>query len=347
MSPRKKEASDRRKLRLGRNGFMVAVDLGGTKMLAAAMNDRFEILASSRKRTLPKTGPVTGEVVFGRICDVIEAAIHESGRPRSGLAGIGIGSPGPLDPYGGVLIDLANLPFKNFPIVERLRKKFKTEVILENDVNAGLYGEYCFGSARDAHTVLGVFPGTGIGGAIIFDGRIHHGASGAAGEFGHMIYDPGGPLCGCGRRGCIEAFSGRPAIAGRLAALAVRGDAPHLAADAGSDVRSIRSGAIARAIGAGDKRVEAVVREEAFRIGIVAASAVNLISPDRLVLGGGLVEEMGKLFVDEVTRAVAQYGLPFLVKPLKVVKADLGDDAVVMGAASLVAERIAGRARKG
>jgi glucokinase len=320
--------------------FIIALDMGGTKILALAMDAGFNKLGKSRKKTLPKKPPVGAEAVFDRMCEVIDGAIEDGQLDKGDLAGIGVGSPGPLDPDAGVLIDLANLPFKNFPLVDRLRKAYKVPVLLDNDVNVGTFGEYHFGSAKGGRHVLGVFPGTGIGGALVLDGRIHHGASGAAGEFGHMIYDPHGPLCGCGREGCIEAFSGRTAIAARLAMLVVRNEAPALAKEAGANLADIRSGPISRAVEDGDKKVEAVVREEAFRIGVMTASAVNLLSPDRIVLGGGLVEAMPKLFTEEIDAALDRYALPFLRKFVKVVEAELGDDAVIMGAARMISEKV-------
>jgi glucokinase len=245
-----------------------------------------------------------------------------------------------------VIIDTPNIGWKDFPLAEKLARRFKVPVAVDNDVNLGVYGEFHFGSARGGRHVFGVFPGTGIGGGIIIDGKVYHGASGAAGEVGHVIMDPAGPLCGCGHRGCLEAYAGRLPIAGQLAGLVLRGQARELAEDGGSDLRDIRSGQIADAIESGDELVEAVVRWEAARIGLVVANVVNVLSPDTVVLGGGLVEAMSKLFVEEVSRAIKKHALPFLAKFVKVVAAELGDDSVAMGAAKLISERLADKASK-
>jgi len=317
--------------------YTVALDIGGTKMLAVALDRKFKPLGRARKRTLPKSGPITGQAIFKRIVEVIGSAITNAGQDAANLLGVGVGSPGPLDPNTGIIIDTPNLQWKDFPLAEKISKAFgRVPVALDNDVNLGTYGEYHFGAARGGRHVVGVFPGTGIGGAVIIDGKLLHGASGAAGEVGHMIYDPNGPLCGCGARGCIEAFAGRNWIAGEV----IRGKAPALAASAGTDIRKIRSGQIASAIKAGDQEVERVLREKAHRIGVTVASVVNLLSPDRVVLGGGLVEAMPRLFVQEVEGAIKQFSLPFLAKFVKVLPAALGDDATVMGAAMLIAERV-------
>ncbi len=323
--------------------FLIGVDIGGTKLLAAALDEKFKPLSRARKKTRGKKEGV----LFERVCECVASAIADSGLAPGGLRGIGVGSPGPLDPQTGVIIDTPNIGWKNFPLAEKLSDRFKVPVAVDNDVNLGTYGEFHFGAARGGRFVLGVFPGTGIGGGIIVDRRLYHGASGAAGEIGHIVLDPNGPLCGCGQRGCLEAFSGRLGLAGQLAGMVLRGMAPELADEAGSDLRDIRSGQIAAAIKDGDKIVERIVRREAARIGLTVAGAVNLLSPDTVVLGGGLVEAMSRLFLDEVSRAVKAHALPFLGRFVKVVAAELGDDAVVMGAGKLISERLESQAGKG
>ncbi|MBM3288709.1 MAG: ROK family protein, partial [Candidatus Hydrogenedentes bacterium] len=171
-------------------------------------------------------------------------------------------------------------------------------------------------------------------------GKLYHGASGSAGEVGHMTLEVGGPYCGCGKRGCFEALASRVAIAAQVAALAARGDAPYILKNCGTDLANIRSGMIAKAIDAGEKMVEGVVRKAAFYTGVAAANLVNVFSPEALVLGGGLVEAMESLYMEEITRALKEHTMPFLLKFVRVVPAKLGDDAVAMGAAYLIAERL-------
>jgi glucokinase len=153
-------------------------------------------------------------------------------------------------------------------------------------------------------------------------------------EIGHVQVAPEGPLCGCGRRGCLEAVASRLAIASRAAAAAYRGQAPHLLEEVGTDVAKIRSGALAASIEAGDEAVESIVREAARQIGRAVAGAVHLLGPDVVVLGGGLVEAMTKLFVTEVSEAAKQRVLPSFADSFEVVAAKLGDDAGVMGNAA-------------
>lgn len=317
---------------LGEGDCVVGVDVGGTKMMAVVYDQEFNPLGRCRKKT--RSGK--GEPAEERLKRIIEAALKEAGKPE--IRGIGVGSPGPLDPVTGVIIDTPNLAWKDFPLAETLREAFDVPVRVDNDVNLGTYGEYRFGEVSDCRHVVGIFPGTGIGAGIIVDGKLLHGFSGAAGEIGHITVVVDGPYCGCGKRGCVEAVASRIAIAAEVSALAARDDAPYIAERCGTDLSNIRSGMLAEAIAAGEKMVEGVVRRAAFYTGIAAANVINIVSPEALVLGGGLVEAMPELYLEEVNRALVEHAMPFLRKDVRVVTAKLGDDAVALGSAHLIAE---------
>lgn len=318
--------------------WLLGIDIGGTKTMAAVMDDKFKIAGRCRKKTRSTKKP--DESMEDRLFRVVRKALDDAGVET--VRGIGVGSPGPLDPKTGVVIDTPNLGWKNYPLAEMLGKEFGVPVVVDNDVNVGTYGEWCFGEVEKCKNVVGIFPGTGIGGGIILDGKILHGFSGAAGEIGHMTIEVDGPYCGCGKRGCLEAVASRVAIASEVAALAFREDAPHIMATCGADLSQIRSGVLAEAIKAGDKMVEGVVRKAAYYTGIAVANLINILSPEAVVLGGGLVEAMESLYLDEVKKAVSAHAMPFLRKGVKVVPAKLGDDAVVLGAGRLIQEHLAG-----
>ncbi len=317
--------------------FVVGLDVGGTKIMATALDHKFKILGRSKKRSKSRKGK--DEKAEERIIRIITEALKDAGNPP--IKGIGVGSPGPLDPKTGVIIDTPNLGWKNFPLAAILSEQFKVPVVVDNDVNVGTYGEWCFGEVSKCEDIVGIFPGTGIGGGIIINGKLLHGFSGAAGEVGHMTIEVDGPYCGCGKRGCLEALASRIAIAKEVAALAARGDAPYIAEHCGTDLANIRSGEIAEAIKAGEKMVESVVRKAAFYTGIAVANLINILSPEAVVLGGGLVEAMTDLYLEEVNRAVKEHAMRFLRKGVRIVPAKLGDDAVVLGAARMIAERLA------
>lgn len=319
---------------LKENEKVVGVDIGGTKMMATVYNRDFKVLGNCRKKSKGKGSVATEK----RVLDVVRAALAEAGNPE--VHGIGVGSPGPLDPNTGVIIDTPNLGWKNFPLAKMLGGEFGVPVVVDNDVNVGTFGEWCFGDISDCRDVVGIFPGTGIGGGIIVDGKMVHGFSGAAGEVGHMTVALDGPYCGCGKRGCLEAVASRIAIAKEIAALAAREDAPYILENCGTDLAKIRSGVIAKAIQAGEKMVEGVVRQAAYFIGVATGNLINILSPEAVVVGGGLVEAMPDLFMEEINRGVNDHAMPFLRKNVRILPAKLGDNAVVLGAAQMIAERL-------
>ncbi len=320
------------------NNCWIGFDLGGTKMLATVFDGQFEKLGRQRKRTKGAEGVEAG---VARIIQTIDGALKDAHLDRRALSGIGMACPGPLDLDRGVLLDTPNLGWKKVPIKELLEKEFGCPTVILNDVDAGVYGEYRFGAGKNARCAVGVFPGTGIGGGCVYEGRILRGRQSSAMEIGHMPVDPDGPRCGCGRRGCLEAVASRLAISAAAAAAAYRGQAPYLMKQCGTDLSNIRSSALADSIKAGDKVVEQIVRDAAFEIGIAMGGVINLLLPDVVILGGGLVEAMSKLFVDEVEKACKQRVMPAFESAFKVVSAKLGDDATSLGAAAWVHEMAA------
>ena len=312
-------------------GHWVGFDLGGTKMMAAAFSPDFRLLGRRRRKTKGAEGAKAG---LERIVQTIRDALDESRLEEDHLAGIGVGCPGNVDLEKGVVIDSANLGWKNFQIRDALEKEFKCPAVVLNDVDAGVFGEYRFGAGRNARCVIGVFPGTGIGGGCVYEGQVLRGKNVSCLEIGHVQVNPSGLICGCGRIGCLETEASRLAIAAAAAMAAFRGEAPHLLAAAGTDLANIRSSVLAEAIKAGDRVIERIVERAARLIGAVVGDVVNLLAPDVVVLGGGLVEAMPELFVKEVEQAARQRAAPPFAKTFKIAPAKLGDDAVVRGAAA-------------
>jgi glucokinase len=317
--------------------YWLGFDLGGTKMMAAVFDGKFRMVASSRAKTKGAEGKVS---VIERIQSTICAALSESGLESRNLAGIGIGCPGPLDLDRGVLLQAPNLGWQDVSLKENLEKRFKCPTVIANDVDTGTYGEYRFGAARGARCVLGVFPGTGIGGACIYEGKIIRGRTGSCMEFGHMQVQPDGRLCGCGQRGCLESVASRLAISAEAAAAVYRGEAPALQRLAGTDLSQIKSGMLAKAIKSGDLAIEVIVRNASRQLGMAVANVVNLLAPDIVVLGGGLVEALPEIILGEVKKIVCGQAMRAFTKDIKIVAAKLGDNATVMGAAALAAAAV-------
>ena len=324
---------------MGTANVWLGFDLGGTKMQAKVFDERFKELGGKRRKTKGNEGMQAG---LARVIETIEVLLAETGIPRERLAGIGVGCPGPLDLDAGVILSAPNLGWKKAPVKKTLEAAFGCPTAIVNDVDSGVYGEYLFGAGKGSRCLLGVFPGTGIGGGCVYEGKILRGRRTSVLEIGHLQVQPEGPLCGCGRTGCLEAVASRLAIAAAAAAAAFRGEAPHLLAAAGTDLNEIRSSTLAEAIKAGDAAVERIVRQAARWVGVAVGNAVNLLGPDTVVLGGGLAEAMPQLFLEEVSASARARAMPSFETTFKVVAAQLGDDATVKGAAGWVCNVVRG-----
>lgn len=323
--------------------YCIGFDLGGTKMLSAVLDDRLEIKVRLKEKFSDKS---SGDTVLGSIVGCINNSLKEAGLKPEDLIGIGIGVPGPIDRKKGVVKNTPNLGFTEYPLRDRLEKAIGVPVLLENDVNVGTFGEFVQGAAKGYRHVLGIFPGTGIGGGLIIDGKLFLGATGNAGEIGHMIIQVDGRLCGCGQYGCVEALASRTALAKDAAALAASGDAPTVLERAGTDLMKIRSSVLGKAVDAGEKPIKRLVDRSAYFLGVAMANAVNLLSPEVIVLGGGLVDRFGKAYVEAAERSMREHAMPSVVEGVKVIEAALGDDAAVIGAAALVLESAADSSAK-
>ena len=313
------------------DGVWVGFDLGGTKMLASGFDSSFEVIGRSRRSTLNSVSPKKN---LKRIVKTLDQALAEAGLDRKAIRGIGIGCPGPVYMTSGVGHEAINLSWRDVPVGDWLTKKMGCPVLVVNDVDAGVYGEYRFGAARGSRCVVGIFPGTGIGGGCIYEGRILRGNRITCMEIGHFPINPGAPARGNNRCHTLEHVSSRLSIAAASAQAAYRGHAPHLAEHVGTEVATSRSGALSAAIDSGDTVIEGIVRESAEWIGVAAAGLVHLLAPDTIVLGGGLVEAMPDLFLDAVSGSCNKNLLESYRDSYQVVTADLGDNASVLGAAA-------------
>ena len=310
--------------------FWVGFDLGGTKMLSAVYDDQYRCLGRERKKTKGFQGEKSG---LERIVKCIYDAIEEAGQSADDLQAIGIGCPGPIDPQRGVLLQAPNLGWKEVSIADELSREFKKPVVLVNDVDAGVYGEYRFGAGQGVRSLLGVFPGTGIGGGFVYEGEIFQGANISCMEIGHIPTVPDGPIASAGLRGSLESVSSRLAIASLVSQAAYRGQAPSAVENVGTDLANIRSGPLAHAL-----KKEPIVKEiigQAIRqLGKSMAGFVHILAPERIILGGGLVEAMPNFVMKKVEEGMESWLLPAYRDVCKVVEAKLGDDASVQGAAA-------------
>lgn len=311
--------------------YWIGFDLGGTKMQASVFDDKLKKIATERRKTKPQEGV---DPTLDRILKTVQQVIQSAGIDEKEVTGMGIGVPGNLDLSTGTILQAPNLGWTNLPLSRTLRKALGFPVVVCNDVDAGVYGEFAAGSAKGGRCVLGVFVGTGIGGGLVYQDALFTGEKSSCMEIGHMPAVPDGPLCGCGKRGCLEAIAGRLAVSSAAAVAARRGQAPALLTEVGTDISKVRSSVLARSVGAGDTAVREILVDSARHIGKVVAATVNLLLPDIIVLGGGLVEALPELYKKEVRHGIAENVMVSYRKSYRLVTAKLGDDAAVTGAAA-------------
>ena len=316
---------------------VIGVDMGGTKILSAVIDVKGNILGTAKVPTKAGRGAIE---VIDRIADCVRKAIDESGVDAESIQAIGIGAPGPLDPATGVVIFAPNLGWRDVPLKAELEARLGFPTFVDNDVNVGTLGEHVFGAGRGVQNVVGIFVGTGIGGGIILQGELFHGASKTAGEIGHIIVKAGGPRCGCGTRGCLEAMASRTAMAKQFRkAIRKKGRKSVLSELTGGDLGSIRSGVLAKAVAMNDALTLKVLKKATKYLGIGIGSIVNFLNPEMIVLGGGVVEALDDTFLDNIRAAAKKYALPNTLDGVRIVQAELGDNSGILGAAALARQR--------
>ncbi len=329
-----------------RPAFMLGIDLGGTKILAAVVDHEGRVIGSAKRKTHAERGV---DEVIDRIAKTARDAVADAHLEMSQIWAVGIGAPGVADYSAGVIEFAPNLDnWVNVALGPRLHNLLDVPVFVENDVNAGTYGEAAVGAARGYRSVLGIFPGTGIGGGIIIDGRLLRGAHNAGAEVGHMVVLIDGPLCGCGRRGCIEALASRTAIERDIVGEIHAGSSSVIGQLVDFDATEhITSGVLKTALDQKDPLVVNILERAAYHLGIFTGSLVNALDPECIVYGGGLIEACGDFLLPIIRDTMYR----FLIRPvepekLPVLAAALGDNAVLLGAAMLARASLGETARE-
>ncbi len=295
------------------------------------------MLASCRRPTDAREGPAA---VVQRIVECAREALDDAGVTMDRIAGVGAMAAGPLDLARGVITTPPNLPgWRDVPLRDLLSAAFGVPVLLENDANAQGYGEYRFGAGRGARNLLFVTVSTGIGGGIVLDGRVYHGASGAAGEVGHVPLDPDGPPCGAGHPGDLEAMASGLAIAREAEAALRRGQCSVLRRLA-AEGREVTAETVAEAASLGDADAAAIIQRAGRWLGMGLAGLVNVLNPDTLVLGGGLTN-LGDAYLTPAREELQRRAFPQAFADLRVAVGSLGERAGALGAVALIAEQSA------
>jgi glucokinase len=316
------------------------MDLGGTKILAAVVDAEGHILAEAKQKTKAQKGP---DYVLRRMAETAQEAVQSAQRTWEEVQAVGVGAPGPLDPVYGIVHHTPNLPgWQDVPLAPRLVELLGVPVFLENDVNLGTLGEHKYGAGRGIRDMVGVFVGTGVGGGLILDGKLRSGFRHAAAEVGHMIVLADGPVCGCGKRGCLESVASRTAIERDIRLGLAAGRESRIPELASSGTGEITSGVLARAVELGDPLAVEVISRAQWYLGLLTASIVNLVDPEMVVFGGGVVEALGEKFVAPIAITAKQYFIKQAdADKVRFVAGSLGDHAAVLGAVAYARQRAA------
>src|ERR1700720_786343 len=319
------------------NGYLIGVDVGGTKVAAGLVNADGEI--SSQMRT-PMAGnnAAAGLAAVISAIDAVRATADSHPEKDGSITAIGICAPGPLDPRTGIVINPPNLPgWRNFPLADLVSKAYRLPVRVDNDGNAAALAEAMWGAGRGYRHIFCATIGTGIGTGIVFDGQIYHGRTGAAGEGGHMTIDYRGPRCGCGKLGCIEALASGPAIARRALEKIAAGRRSSIGEQSGGSWDRLTSEMVGQAYAAGDMLAKEVLQETATFLAVWLGNIVDLLEPDVMIIGGGAAS-MLKPFLKEIRDQLPKWCVNSHGQEIPLVTAHYGADAGIAGGAALCRE---------
>ena len=312
--------------------YNICLDIGGTKVLGAIFNENKEIIYRLKKKT--KESGDDSANVEQVIISVVDEMIKESGIKKSEIHAIAAGAPGVIDQEKGIVLTSPNLPWKNYDIKTPLEKKFGVPFQIGNDVNVGVLGEYKYGAAKGYKNIVGFFVGTGMGGGLILDERLFTGNQFKGAEYGHMILDPEGPLCGCGQRGCLEAFSSKKGMSAYIMQQVARGRESMLADKIENGV--FKSKMLKKSLKAKDAVATEAVDRACHWLAVATGNMINTLSPDIVVYGGGVIEAVGDIFLEKILAEVDRYCMTAIRPTVDIKIAELGDDSILYGDLALI-----------
>ena len=316
--------------------WIAGVDLGGTNIVVGLLPmEGGEVLGL---RSMPTDSGRGAKFVVDRIIGMVEQAIAEvlsaHGGTRDQIAGVGIGSPGPLDRRTGTVINTPNLGWRNFPLRDLISNAVHLPATLDNDANCATYGEWWLGAGRGTQTLVGLTLGTGIGGGIVLNGEIFHGCSDVAGEIGHMTIDSNGRRCKCGNYGCLEQYASGPAIATRAIEGLDAGSPSMLIDMVHGKLEDISAAIVYEAAVSGDPYATEVVKDTAKFLGAGVASIINILNPEMVVIAGG-VTRAGEHLFEPLRAEVRRRAFRSAQECCRIVSGQLPGTAGVVGAAAV------------
>ncbi|MBO6088197.1 ROK family protein [bacterium] len=311
--------------------YSIGIDLGGTKVLAALVDKTSgKVIDFVKKKTKKEKGPTN---ITKKLSEGIEELIEITNINLNEISSIGIGTAGQIDRLNGIILGAPNLDCYNYNIKEIFKKHFNIPVYVGNDVEVAAIGEQKFGAGKGCKDFVCIFVGTGVGSAIVKNGKILYGSTGTAGEIGHIIVDLNGRPCSCGAHGCLEAYASRTAIETRIEGALKKGRKSCIT-DFLGEGKSIKSGMIQKSVENKDELVMQCLDEASDYLSGGIASIINFINPELVILGGGLIDAVDYFYQRTVKNAKMK-SLPVPAEKIKFKKAELGDFSGVIGAAFL------------
>ncbi len=309
----------------------IGLDIGGTKILGAIFDESGKIIKKVKKKTKAQEGI---EQVIKQIYKVTDELLEE----KFDLLGIGAGSPGIILDESVVAFS-PNIPFRDFDLGKKMKQRYKVPFVLGNDVNVGMFGEWKKANVKGAKNILGLFIGTGIGGAIIIDKKLYTGQGGAA-ELGHIVVEPGGAKCGCGSLGCLEAYSSKTGIQNAIEDFLQDGEKSVLSQHIGENKAIFSSSDLKKAYDDKDAVAVKVMDQAVYYIGVATGSLINIFHPDLIIFGGGIIEAMGEPMLLAIKEEAEHHVMPTLFKDVRFDLSHLGDEAGIYGAYYLIKDNI-------
>ncbi len=311
--------------------MILGIDLGGTNVKAALVDDKGEIIKKSTIRTLVHEGREN-------VADRMSVLIKELCVDVDGKIFVGIGSPGSIEREEGIIRFSPNLPdWVDFNLKQAIEKRTGFETFIENDAKAAALGEKWFGSAQGCENFFVLTLGTGVGGGAITNGHLMIGGNGIGGELGHTVVDPNGPLCGCGNRGCLETYASNTGMRRMVMEFKKKYPASKIF-DMSSD-GNYGAHEIFQAYKLGDRLAELVVRKFCWGLGVSIGSLVNIFNPEKVILSGG-ISQASDIFLDEVRKTADEFTLMSMMGSYEIIPSTLRENAAILGAASVALERI-------
>ncbi|MDD5194648.1 MAG: ROK family protein [Candidatus Omnitrophica bacterium] len=319
-----------------KKNLFLGIDVGGTKIAAGIVDANGKIIA--REKCPTPSGHA--KEVLSCLFKLIKKILRENNKAR-GICGIGIGIPGIVDGQNGKILITPNIPLSGYSIAKILKSRFNLPVAAGNDVNLGVLGEKWMGSGKGAKNIVGIFPGTGVGGGIIINEKIYDWQAGAA-ELGHMIIEIDGPKCSCGNKGCLEAIVGRWAIERDIRKAVKKGKKTIIEKLAGKKLSMIKSKLLKKALKKKDPLVTGIMKRVAKALGVACINLRHILNPDVIILGGGVMEACGFFLLPKIKKFVEadKFFNKAKIRRLKIAESKLGDDAIIIGAACLIKQKL-------